>query len=149
MAQLPCWPSGMFLMTYGLSHAAPAASQHYVSISVRHVWITSSALWISETVLICLCEGVYVWNTVGRETRIKNARQHTVMLIHSDIKDLLFPCVCVPGLMGNILHLSNSAENKRNEMIRFLFRPIRTRPQSAGWWYRLPTNERRTRWPSR
>lgn len=72
-----------------------------------------------------------VWNIIGLvaiEKHFKNVKE-----IHSDITDftVLFPCICILSLVSE------------------LSCPIRTGPQQIGWRFRLPTNEKRTRWPSR
>ena len=91
--------SKMFLMTYGSGHSrappAPLIYQHYVSISGDIFGPQGvSAHYKSQTLLIGLCSCFAMWNTVRvvvRKSHIKNAPQRIVMLIHSDIKNLVSP----------------------------------------------------------
>lgn len=83
--------------------------------------------------LVCVhaLECVNKWNIVNvvvREPNIKNAPQRIVIVIQSGIKDLAFPLYLSPVIYanwikptGNILHLSNSVENKRNKIIAVSF----------------------------
>lgn len=111
VARLPYWPSEMFVMTYGFGNSHATRAAIFVNIMIPflatyldHNGCLSSLHCKSQRLYQLVCvhalECVNMWNIISvvvKETHIKNAPQHIVMLIHSDIKDLAFPLYLSPG----------------------------------------------------